>query len=113
MEYLNIKMNTSNMSDTELQDLFEKSFIEQIADPNNLEDPEVVIERLVGSQRVVAYVNLYGFAGAPTVDTYASVENIRRLQIIRVDKGFLNFNLVPDETRALGGNEYQVVYASE
>jgi len=109
----NIRMNTDTMSDTEILDLFEASFNEQIAGPNDFDDPEFEIERLLGSPTIRIFANLYGMAGSPTVDTYSSAENIRRVQISRADKGVMSFNYVPHETRALGGNEYQVVYDSE
>jgi len=108
----NMRMNTSNMSDTEILELFENSYNSRIAEPNNIDEPEFEIERLLGSDTVRVFAKLYGMAGSPTVDTYESAENVGGLQISRADKGVLNFRLVPDETRTIGGNEYQVVYDS-
>ena len=109
----NVRMNTSSMSDTEILDLFEAAFIQRISEPNRIDDPEFEIERLVESDSVRIFANLYGMAGSPTVDTYKDTEGVGGVQIARFDKGILNFRLVAGETRAIGGNEYQVVYDSE
>lgn len=108
-----MRMNTSNMSDTEILDLFENSFNQRIAEPNNIDEPEFEIERLLGSSTVRIFVNLYGMAGSPTVDTYTGYRNVGGLQISRADKGELSFRLAVNEIRTIGGNEYQVVYDSE
>ena len=107
------KMNTGSMSDTEILDLFEQSFNSTIAEENDIDDPEFEIERLVGSTKVRIFVNLYGMAGSPTVDTYSTYKGINSVRISRADKGVLNFRYVPKETRSIGGNEFQVVYDSE
>jgi len=113
MDIPNVKMDISTMGDTEILDLFEQAFTEQVAEPNDIDDPEVEVERRVGDNGVTAYVSLYGMAGSPTVDTYGQVENIETVEIQRADKGRLTFRYVPEETRTLGGNEFQVVYISE
>jgi len=108
-----VRMNTLNMSDTEILDAFEKAFNSQIAELNDFDDPEFELERIVGSDNVRVLASLYGMAGSPTADTYKDAENVNRVDIYREDKGTLRFYLSRDEIRALGGNEYQVVYESE
>lgn len=108
-----VRMDTRNMSDTEILDLFEKSFNEQIAELNDFDDPEFALERVIDSNSIRVSVDLYGMAGSPTADTYQDAEGINQIDIFRADKGTLKFYFVPTETRTLGGNEYQVVYESE
>jgi hypothetical protein len=110
---IDVKMNTLNMSDTEILDLFETSYSSQIAEINDIEDPEFEIERLVESGTIRISARLYGMAGSPTADTYAESEGIGHVSIYRADKGTLNFRYIAEETRPLGGNEYQVIYDSE
>jgi hypothetical protein len=108
-----VRMNTRNMSDTEILDLFEKSFNSQIAELNDFDDPEFELERIADSNNIRVLASLYGMAGSPTADTYKDAENVASVDIYRADKGTLRFHLVSDEIRALGGNEYQVTYESE
>ena len=115
MSIPDVKMNVRTMSDTEIQELFEQAFASQIAEANNIDDPEIVCERTNPAGPVTVRVNIYGMAGTPTVSTYgkATEGDVSRVVIGRADKGKLAFYHVPNENRDLGGNEYQVVYQSQ
>jgi len=59
------------------------------------------------------HVKLYGMAGTPTASECSKIDGVKSVRIERADKGYLDFELVEDEIRTLGGNEYQVAYDSK
>jgi hypothetical protein len=109
------KMDIRNMSDQEVQELFETAYSKQVGEPNDIEDPEVECHRQPGSDKMHVLVNICGFAGSPTANQYGTETNsdVTRVVIERADKGRLTFNYNPQMTTALGGIDYQVVYESE
>ena len=113
MDIPNVKMDMGTMSDSEIVDLFQESYEQNIAMPNGISDYEVICERRAGSKRADILVNVVGFAGVPTSDEYCELENISNVEIARSDKGRLVFHLNKAMRTPLGGIDYQMVYESE
>jgi hypothetical protein len=111
----NVKMDIRNMSDNEVQELFENAYRSQIGERNDIDDPEIECHRQQGSAKMNVLVNICGFAGTPTSDQYGTETegDVSKVVIERADKGSLTFNYNPSMTTALGGIDYQVVYESE
>jgi len=107
----NVKMDTSTMSNEEIETLFHEEYEKTVAFENNIAEFEVLCDRS-DSDRTSMLVNIIGFAGTPTVEQY-EVGNVGEIQIVRADKGKLKFHLQADKTTPLGGIDYQVVYVSE
>lgn len=112
----NVKvMDFKGMGDSELTQLFEDAFTEQIGIPCNVQEFSVETKRSVNSDRIVFEVEVTGLAGTPTMEAFKQnkLKEARTLTISRADKGELVLNLVPSQTVFLTGNDYLVTYANK
>ena len=102
------------VSSEDIQDLFEKEF-ERISALIDISSFDVVCNRDIQTRKATLLVNIYGTAGAPTIDQFKQdkIEQARRVSIERYDIGTLVFNLLPTKTVFLNSNDYQLTYLSE
>lgn len=108
-----IRLDISHMSDQELDEMFRTAFENQIAQVYKIEEFDVKCERVPLTQRVVATVNISGFADTPTADQYSS-NTLRNVEYVEIQDpmGSLYFKLNDGKKVTLGGIDYQVVYES-
>lgn len=107
-------MNPKTLGDDELQDLFEKSFADQVGSYNRIEEFDVKCSKEVAANSVRMDVTIQGMAGCPTAEDFkkGKVEKAEKVTISRADKGSLSFKLVPALTVYLNSTEYIVTYQS-
>jgi hypothetical protein len=106
------KMDVGSMGNNEILELFENKFKSEIVDKHGIFEPEIEIERGLGSNSVKILCRMYGMAGSPSFETYNDIDGVEKITIERFDKGQLSFKLDKEETVSVGGNEYLVTYRS-
>lgn len=108
------KMDLSTLSDEELIDLFDESFLSQVGDYVGITEFETDPKREAGSKKVALEVTVIGLAGSPAVTKFKedNVKEAKSVKIERADKGVATFKLVASETVALNTNDYIIVYKS-
>ena len=107
-------MNVKGMGDSELTDLFEIAFREQITPETNLDTFEVEVKRTAISDKLEFEVEISGMAGTASIDDFKNnkVPKARKLTISRADKGSVELHLVPSKTVYLNGNDYLITYSN-
>ena len=108
------KMDVRTVSDDEVQDMFEKSFADQVGSYNDIDNFEVKCVREIGNDSVTVEVSIMGNAGSPTAEDFKKmkVKNASSVTIAREDKGELKFNIQPEKTLYRNSTEYIVIYKS-
>ena len=106
-------MKVNRLSTDAIRDMFEEAFAAQVGDEHNITSFDVECTRGVGDENsLVVYVNVAGFAGAPTVDDFraGTVEGADTVTIGRDDVGSMTLSLDLSDIAYLSGNDYQLVY---
>ena len=112
------KLNTSKMSDEELQDLFTDSYLDQVGNPNDISEIECKCQRKNGSDEITMEITVAGLAGTPCFDEYksADLDDTDRVVIEREnlqdEMETLAFEHDAEEDYVLNTNDYVVVYKS-
>lgn len=109
------KLNTSKLSDDDIQDMFSEAYEKNIASANGFDSYECICKRGGNTPDIKMEVTVVGMAGSPTIDDYkkGKVKNSSAVVIGREGKGSLKFKLVPSDTMSLNTNDYLVVYKAE
>jgi hypothetical protein len=109
------KLNTSKLSNDDIQDMFLEAYEKNIASANGFDSYECVCKRSGNTPNIKMEVTVVGMAGSPTIDDYkkGKVKNSSTVVISREGKGSLKFHLVPSDTMSLNTNDYLVVYKAE
>ena len=107
-------MNTSVMSDEQLQDLFDVAFGTEIADLNSITEFESKCLRTTGKDEVKMQVTVMEYAGTPTIEDFVEgrIEESDSVTISMEEKGSLKFGFDPLDSYTLNGN-YVLTYVSE
>ncbi len=108
------KMDTSKLSDEDLQDMFTEAYEKQVAFENAFDNYECICKRETGIPTVTMEVTVVGMAGTPTLDDYKNgkVKNSKSVVITREGRGSLRFDLDPKSVISLNSNDYLAVYKS-
>lgn len=109
------KMDIERVSSEEIVSMFEEAFEEQVAKFNNIEAYGVTCDDRQIEKKVQVNVEISGHAGTPTIDEFRNgdITDSKHVIISRDDIGELKFNLLPEMTAYLSGNDYIIVYESE
>ena len=109
------KMDMSKISSEDLVKMFEQAFEEQVSEPNSLGECGIDCDDRSLGKPVRVTVDVSGLAGTPTIDQFRAgkVKGSNTVIISRDDIGELKFNLLPNMTVFLSGNDYQLVYESK
>ncbi len=105
------RMDTSKLSDDDLQDMFTEEYEKNVASLSSLTSFECICKRDT-ARAVKMEVTVYGMAGSPSLDDYkkGKVKNSGSVIINREGKGSLKFVILPSEIASLNTNDYVVVY---
>lgn len=108
-------MEFKGMGDSELVELFEDAFREQVATNSNIQEFSVEVVRSVNSDKIEFEVEITGLAGTPTMDEFKAnkVKEGKKVLLSRADKGQVTLNLVPSRTVFLTGNDYLITYSNK
>jgi hypothetical protein len=108
------QLNTSKMSDDDLQDMFSEAYEKNVASYNDIDSFECICKRETGNPKIRMEVLIVGMAGNPTIDDYkkGKVKRSEQVTIEREGKGSLKFVFKPKDTVYLSNNDYTVVYES-
>jgi len=108
---LNGKMDTSKLSDDDLQDMFTESYEKNVASSNYISSFECICKRDTSSG-IKMEVTVYGMSGSPSLSEYKAgkVKNASSVIINREGKGNLKFVVTPAEMVSLNTNDYLVTY---
>ena len=112
-----VQKTNANVSTELVQELFEQEFETNIAPFIDIESFEVSVERAVASSSIKVSVEIYGTAGAPTIDDFKNntkkIAKAQKVSVTREDIGTISFALVGKETTYLNSNDYIISYVSE
>jgi hypothetical protein len=113
-EKIEKRINVKNVSDDEVQEMFEESFRNQLGKYNSIDEIEVKSKKAIGKDIIRVEVTVQGMAGSPTAEDFKSgkVKNASPIKISRADKGCLSFEILPKETVYLNSTEYIITYQS-
>lgn len=108
-------MDFKGMGDSELVELFEDAFREQVAINCNIQEFAVEVMRSVNSDKIEFEVEITGLAGTPTMDEFKAnkLKDAKKVLLSRADKGEVILNLIPSKTVFLTGNDYLVTYSNK
>lgn len=108
-------MDFKGMGDSELIQLFEDAFREQVATNCNVQEFSVEVVRSVNSDKIEFEVEITGLAGTPIMDDFKAnkIKDARKVLLSRADKGEVALNLVPSRTVFLTGNDYLITYSNK
>lgn len=111
----NQRMNTSKLSDEDIQDMFTEVYEKNVASQNNFNAYECICKRDVGDTNITMEVTVNGMAGSPTINDYKTnkVKGSGSITIEREGRGFLTFKLQPKEIMILNSNDYLAIYKAE
>lgn len=109
-----MKLDTSKLSDDDIQDMFEEVYEKKIGAYNNIDSFECTCKRETGKPEIKMEVMIVGMAGSPTIDDYKNgkVKNAGEVDITREGKGSMKFLLCTKDIVYLNMNDYIVVYKS-
>lgn len=108
-------MEFKGMGDSELTELFEDAFREQVAISCNVPEFSIEVKRSVNSDKIEFEVEITGLAGTPTMDEFKAnrLKDAKKVILSRADKGQVTLNLVPSRTVFLTGNDYLITYSNK
>lgn len=109
------KLNTSKLSDDDIQDMFSEAYEKGVASANGFDSYECICKRGGNTSDIKMEVTVVGMAGSPTIDDYkkGKVKNSSAVVINRENKNSLKFKLLPSETMVLNTNDYLIIYKAE
>ena len=93
-----------------IRDMFEKSFDEQVGQPNGMGDCEA---KIVGEKdNLHVEVSVTGMAGSPSIDDFKSgkVKGGDKVSINWDRDVNINFKLAPSKTASMSINDFVIVY---
>jgi len=108
------KLNTSKLSNEDIEDLFSEAFEDQVAKHNSISEFEVTcIRDSANAKSLDIEVMIVGMAGSPTLDQFKNGEVENSQEVIGSRGGDkIKFKLLPKKTVVLNSNDYNISYAA-
>ncbi len=111
-----VQKSIVDVSSDLIEDLFTKYYEEKIALFAGIDTYDISCSK-DSDNKAIVNVQIYGNAGAPTVDDFKNdqvkFQGIKNIVIERSDIGSFEFELKRDKTVLINSNDYLIVYESK
>lgn len=112
-----IQKSVQSISSEVLEDLFTTYFDEKIAPYADIDTYDVTCTKDSQTNKAIITVQIYGTAGAPTVDDFkldrVKFKGIKNITVERSDIGSVEFELKNEKTVIVNSNDYMITYESK